>query len=105
MPMLSKLDALMVLVTAAAGMAMVEDRNRTEIELPQRAQAAVVATNLETCLELAEYRRRAARVMLIMAGGLPDFIPQAQARSVLAACRDFQAPGPDEPVTRGQPGH
>ena len=104
MPMLSKLDALAVLVTAAAGMAMVEDRNRTEIEPPQPAQA-VVATNLETCLELAEYRRRAARVMLIMAGGLPDVIPQAQARSVLAACRDFQAPEPDVPVTRGQPGH
>jgi hypothetical protein len=104
MPMLSKLDALIVVVTAAAGMAMVEDRNRTEIELPQPAQA-FVATTLETCLELAEYRRRAARVMLIMAGGLPDTNPQAQARSVLATCRDFQPLKPDELAGGGRPGH
>ncbi len=99
MPMLSKLDALVVLVAAAVGMAIVEDRNRTAID-PRQPARAVVPTKLETCLELAEYRRRAARVMLIMGGGLPDIIPQAQARSVLAACRDFQAPEPDQP-----PGH
>ena len=104
MPTLSKLDALIVLVTAAAGMAMVEDRNRTEIELPQPARA-FVATTLETCLELAEYRRRAARVILIMAGGLPDTNPQAQARSVLAACRDSQALEPDDPAGRSRLGH
>jgi hypothetical protein len=81
MPMPSKLDALIVLVTAATGMAMVEDRNRTEIELPGPAQVAAAMT-LETCLEQAEYRRRAARVMLILAGGLPDTNPQAPAKFV-----------------------
>jgi hypothetical protein len=104
MPMLSKLDALIVLVTAATGVAMVEDRNRTEIELPQSAQVAAAMT-LETCLEQAEYRRRAARVMLIMAGGLPDTNPQAQASSVLAACRDLMAFMPEERIGSGRRGH
>ena len=40
MQLLSKLDALIVLVTAATGMAMVEDRNRTEIMLPQPVQVS-----------------------------------------------------------------
>ena len=104
MPMPSKLDALIVLVTAATGMAMVEDRNRTEIELPGPAQVAAAMT-LETCLEQAEYRRRAARVMLIMAGGLPDTNPQAPAKFVLAACRDLQAFMPEERVGSGRRGH
>jgi hypothetical protein len=102
--MLSKLDALIVLVTAATGMAMVEARNRTEIELPQRAQVAAAMT-LETCLEQAEYRRRAVRVMLIMAGGLPDTNPQAQAKSALATCKDLQGFTPDEPAGRDRLGH
>jgi hypothetical protein len=103
MSVLSKLDALIVLFTAAAGMAMVEDHNRTEIELPQPAQVSAAVT-LETCLEQAEYRRRAVRVMLIMAGGLPDTDPQVQARSALAACRDL-AFEPDEPARRRRTGH
>jgi hypothetical protein len=103
MSVLSKLDALIVLVTAAAGMAMVEDRNRTEIELPQPAQISAAMT-LETCLEQAEYRRRAVRVMLIMAGGLPDTDPQVQSKSASAACRD-QAFEPHEPARRDRPGH
>jgi hypothetical protein len=102
MPMLSKLDALIVLVTAATGMAMVEDRNRTEIELPQPEHVAAAMT-LETCLEQAEYRRRAARVMLT--GGLPDTNPQAPAKFVLTACRDLQAFVPEERVGSGRRGH
>jgi len=104
MSMLSKLDALIILVTAATGMAMVEDRNRTEIELPQPVQVSPAMT-LETCLEQAEYRRRAVRVMLIMAGGLPDTNPLVQAKSALAACRDLQGFEPDEPAGRDRPGH
>ena len=85
--MLSKLDALLVLATAAAGMAMVEDRNRTEIELPQPPRVSQALTH-EACIELAEYRRRAMRVMLIMAGGLPDMEGPMSRKSAAAMCRD-----------------
>jgi hypothetical protein len=85
MPMLSKLDALVVLFAGAAGMAMVEDHNRTDIPLAQPPQVAVPMT-LEACVELAEYRRRAMRVAMIMAGALPDTDTQAQANSIRAAC-------------------
>jgi hypothetical protein len=90
MPLPSKLDALIVLLTAAVGMAMVEDRNRTEITLPQPAQVSNAMT-LEACAEQAEYRRRAMRVTVLLTGGMPDADWLVRAKSASVACGDKAA--------------
>jgi hypothetical protein len=99
MPLLSRLDAVIVLLAGATGMAIVEDHNRTKIPLPQPAELSAPMT-LETCIELAEYRRRALRVMTIMAGGLPDTDTEGQAKSIRAACA---AAISDAPVRSDEP--
>jgi hypothetical protein len=85
MPLLSKLDAMVALLAAVAGFAMVEDRNRTEIAPPQSVEITEAATP-EVCAEQAEYRRRATRVMLLLTGGMPDTDWQARAQPALPAC-------------------
>jgi hypothetical protein len=97
MPLLSKLDAMVTLLAAVAGFAMVEDRNRTEIVPPQTVQIAE-ATTPEACAEQAEYRRRAMRVMLLMTGGMPDADWLARARPAAATCGDPAASS--EPAAR-----
>jgi hypothetical protein len=90
MPLPSKLDALIVLLTAAVGMAMVEDRNRTEITLPRPSQISNPVT-LEACAEQAEYRRRAMRVTVLLTGGMPDADWLVHAKPASAACGDKPA--------------
>jgi hypothetical protein len=67
---LTKFDALAALLAAATGVAMAEDRSRTEI-VTSPAPPAVEAMTAETCAQ-AEYRRRALRVSVILTGGMPD---------------------------------
>jgi hypothetical protein len=85
MPLPSKLDALIVLLTAAVGMAMVEDRNRTEITLPQPAQVSNAMT-LEACAEQA-----AMRVTVLLTGGMPDADWLVRAKPASVACGDKAA--------------
>jgi hypothetical protein len=87
MPLLSRLDAMVALLAAVAGFAMVEDRNRTEIVSPQSVQIVEMATP-GACAELAEYRRRATRVMLLLTGGMPDTDWNGRAPPASAACAD-----------------
>jgi hypothetical protein len=91
---LTKFDALAVLLAAATGLAMAEDRSRTEIA-PTLAVAATVEA-AETCAQ-AEYRRRALRVSVILTGGMPDADWRGQARP--AACVDA-APVKPAPLYR-----
>ncbi len=82
MSLLTKLDALAAILAAVTGLAMAEDRNRSEISPPVMTAEALTPKTLpaetltpETCAELAEYQRRAFRVTMILAGGLPDIDP------------------------------
>jgi hypothetical protein len=100
MPLLSKLDAIVTLLAAVAGFAMVEDRNRTEIVAPQTVQIAEVTTP-EACAEQAEYRRRATRVMLLLTGGMPDTDWNARAQPASAACAD--PPASSDPAGHDRP--
>ena len=92
MPLLSKLDAMVTVLAAVAGFAMVEDRNRTEIAPRQSVQVAEVITP-EICAEQAEYRRRATRVMLLLTGGMPDTDWNGRAPPASAACADLPTLG------------
>jgi hypothetical protein len=80
---ITKFDALAALLAAATGLAMAEDRSRTEIA-PALAAAPTVEA-METCAQ-AEYRRRALRVSVILTGGMPDADWRGQARP--AGCVD-----------------
>jgi hypothetical protein len=93
---LTKLDALAALLAAATGLAMAEDRSRTEIATPLVAAPTVEALTAETCAQ-AEYRRRALRVSVILTGGMPDADWRGQARP--AACVDT-APTKPAPLYR-----
>jgi hypothetical protein len=66
---LTKFDALAALLAAATGLAMAEDRSRTEIVTS--SAAPLVEASAETCAQ-AEDRRRALRVSVILTGGMPD---------------------------------
>jgi hypothetical protein len=81
---LTKFDALAALIAAATGLALAEDRSRTEIVTPQ-PRPAVEAMGAETCAQ-AEDRRRALRVSVILTGGMPDADWRGQAKPV--ACVD-----------------
>jgi hypothetical protein len=87
---LTKLDALAALLAAATGLAIAEDRSRTEIAPPLPA-ASTVEAMAETCAQ-AEYRHRALRVSVILTGGMPDADWRGQAKP--AACVDAAAPKP-----------
>jgi hypothetical protein len=100
MSLLSRLDAMVALFAAVAGFAMVEDRNRTEIVPPQSLQIVEMATP-EACAELAEYRRRATRVMLLLTGGMPDTDWNGPAQPASTACDDPQASS--DPAGRASP--
>jgi hypothetical protein len=66
---LTKFDALAALIATATGLALAEDRSRTEIvTVPP---VSVAEAGAETCAQ-AEYRRRALRVSVILTGGMPD---------------------------------
>jgi hypothetical protein len=80
---LTKFDALAALLAAATGLAMAEDRSRTEIAPTLSAATTVEAA--ETCAQ-AEYHRRALRVSVILTGGMPDADRRGQARP--AVCVD-----------------
>jgi hypothetical protein len=80
---LTKLDALAAVLAAATGLAMIEDRSRTEI-VPTLAAATTVEA-AENCAQ-AEYRRRALRVSVILTGGMPEAEWRGQAKP--AACVD-----------------
>jgi hypothetical protein len=67
---LTKFDALAAVIATATGLALAEDRSRTEIATPLAA-APTVEAMAETCAQ-AEYRRRALRVSVILTGGMPD---------------------------------
>jgi hypothetical protein len=82
---LTKFDALAALLAAATGLAMAEERSRTEIAPPLAAESTVEAAVAETCAQ-AEYRRRALRVSVILTGGMPDADWRGQTRT--AACVD-----------------
>jgi hypothetical protein len=92
---LTKFDALAALLAAATGLAMVEDRSRTEIATPLPA-ASTVEAMAETCAQ-AEYRRRALRVSVILTGGMPEADWRGQAKG--AACIDA-APVKPAPLYR-----
>jgi hypothetical protein len=98
---LTKFDALAALLAAATGLAMMEDRSRTEIATPLAAASTVEAMavetmTVETCAQ-AEYRRRALRVSVILTGGMPDADWRGQAKP--AACVDV-APVKPAPLYR-----
>jgi hypothetical protein len=86
---LKKFDALAALIATATGLAMAEDRSRTEI-VTSLAVPAVEAM-AETCAQ-AEYRRRALRVSVILTGGMPDADWRGQTKP--AACVDAAAVRP-----------
>jgi hypothetical protein len=97
---LKKFDALAALLAAATGLALAEDRSRTEI-VPSPGAPAVEATAVgamtgETCAQ-AEYRGRALRVSVILTGGMPDADWRGQARP--APCVDA-APVEPAPLRR-----
>jgi hypothetical protein len=81
---LTKLDAVAALIAAATGLALAEDRTRTEIATTQPTSVAE-ATIGETCAQ-AEYRGRALRVSVILTGGMPDADWRGQTKS--APCTD-----------------
>ena len=64
-----RLHFVLPLLAAATGLAMAEDRSRTEIVTS--SAAPVVEASAETCAQ-AEDRRRALRVSVILTGGMPD---------------------------------
>jgi hypothetical protein len=76
---LTKFDALAALLAAATGLAMAEDRSRTEIVT--LSAAPVVEASAETCAQ-AEDRRRALRVSVILTGGMPDADWRGQTKPV-----------------------
>jgi hypothetical protein len=92
---LTKFDALAALLAAATGLAMVEDRSRTEIA-PALAAAPTIEAMAETCAQ-AEYRRRALRVSVILTGGMPDADWRGQTKP--AVCVDA-APVKPAPLYR-----
>jgi hypothetical protein len=79
---LKNFDALAALLAAATGLAMAEDRSRTEIATQPTPTVEAIA---ETCAQ-AEDRRRALRVSVILTGGMPDAEWRGQAKP--AACVD-----------------
>ena len=81
---LTKFDALAALLAAATGLAMAEDRSRTEIVTSSTTPVAEV-TAAETCAQ-AEDRRRALRVSVILTGGMPDADWRGQTKP--ASCVD-----------------
>jgi hypothetical protein len=81
---LTKLDAVAALIAAATGLALAEDRSRSEIVTTQLI-SVTEATTGETCAQ-AEYRRRALRVSVILTGGMPDADWRGQTKS--APCVD-----------------
>jgi hypothetical protein len=97
---------------------MAEDRSRTEISPPAAARDTVPpeqeqlvpeAMTPEVCAELAEYRRRALRAAMIMAGALPDSDWLSGAPHPAADCEAPRVPGnpPDHkpgPSSEGGPG-
>jgi hypothetical protein len=91
---LKKFDALAALLAAATGLAMAEDRSRTEIATQPTPTVEAVA--VETCAQ-AEDRRRALRVSVILTGGMPDADWRGQARP--APCVDV-APVDPAPLYR-----
>ena len=91
---LTKFDALAALIATATGIALAEDRSRTEIVTPQ--PTPVVEATTETCAQ-AEYRRRALRVSVILTGGMPDADWRGQTKS--APCVDA-APVKPAPLYR-----
>ena len=94
---LTKFDALAALLAAATGLALAEDRSRTEIVTSPGAPAVeATAAMTETCAQ-AEYRRRALRVSVILTGGMPDADWRGQARP--APCVDA-APVEPAPLRR-----
>ena len=76
---LTKFDALAALLAAATGLAMAEDRSRTEIVTS--SAAPVIEASAETCAQ-AEDRRRALRVSVILTGGMPDADWRGQTKPV-----------------------
>jgi hypothetical protein len=80
---LTKFDALAALLAAATGLALAEDRSRTEI-VTQPTTVVEVMTS-ETCAQ-AEDRRRALRVSVILTGGMPDADWRGQTKP--ASCVD-----------------
>jgi hypothetical protein len=92
---LTKLDALAALIAAATGLALAEDRSRTEIVTTHPISVAE-ATAGESCAQ-AEYRRRALRVSVILTGGMPDADWRGQTKS--APCVDV-APVKPAPLYR-----
>jgi hypothetical protein len=92
---LTKFDALAALLAAATGLAMAEDRSRTEIATPLPA-ASTAEAMAETCAQ-AEYRRRALRVSVILTGGMPEADWRGQMRP--ATCIDA-APVKPAPLYR-----
>ncbi len=105
MPLPSRLDVLAAVLAAATGLAMAKDRGRTEIS-PSPAVTAEAANpeilvpeildpdlmTPEICAELAEYRRRALRAAVILAGGLPDAEWPGQPKGPSAECAVPQVP-------------
>src|SRR5271155_4541337 len=100
MPLPSKLDVLAAILAAGTGLAMVEDRNRSEIVTPQAEQMPDAMT-AEACLEQAEYRRRAMRVTVILTGGMPDTDSWSGLRSATALCTGM--PQTSEAARRDRP--
>jgi hypothetical protein len=116
MPLLSRLDTLAAVLAAATGLAMAEDHGRTEISSPPAVTAEAVSPETlrpersdpepmtpELCAELAEYRRRALRATIILAGGMPDGGWPGQIQDPSAECAtskpmgqsDRRNPAPD----------
>jgi hypothetical protein len=91
---LTKFDALAAVLAAATGLAMAEDRSRTEIVTS--SAAPVVEASAETCAQ-AEDRRRALRVSVILTGGMPDADWRGQTKP--ASCVDA-APVKPAPLYR-----
>jgi hypothetical protein len=94
MMQLTKFDALAALLAAATGLAMAEDRSRTEIVTS--SAAPLVEASAETCAQ-AEGRRRALRVSVILTGGMPDADWRGQTKP--APCVDA-TPGKSAPLNR-----
>ncbi|MBV9969798.1 MAG: hypothetical protein JO228_07435 [Xanthobacteraceae bacterium] len=92
---LTKFDALAAIIAAATGLAMAEDRSRTEIATSP-ATPTIEATSAGTCAQ-AEYRGRALRVSVILTGGMPDADWRGQTKPV--ACIDA-APVKPAPLYR-----
>jgi hypothetical protein len=110
MPLLSRLDALAVVLAAVTGLAMAEDRGRTEISPPAAARDTVPPEQLdpeamtpEVCAELAEYHRRALRAAMIMAGVLPDSDWLSRAPHPAEDCEALRAPGSPADQKPGPP--